>query len=140
MSVTISDETTNPLLVTDGQSLAAYKGVSVADNNPLDGHGNGFDHAVANSQSALGLNYYFYPTVTNLGSITDPNGGGTWNAMTDTFTESGLVAGDPTFATDLLSRFLCDPRSSQTDRASPRRQASRLPMGPMRQLTLLLSL
>ena len=45
-----------------------------------------------------------YPATNNLGIITDPDGGGTFNA--DTFTESGLVTGDPTFATGLLSRLV----------------------------------
>jgi hypothetical protein len=106
MSVTISDKTTNPLLVTDGQSLAAYKGVTVADTSPLS---NTETVSITLSQTLnppLGPNYDFYPTVANLGSISDPNGGGTWNGGTETFTERGVVGGDPTFATDLLSRLL----------------------------------
>jgi hypothetical protein len=105
MSVTISDKTTNPLLVTGDQSLAAYRGVTVADTNLLS---DTETVSITLSQALnppLGPNYDFYPTVTNLGSISDPSGGGTWNAATETFTESGVIGGDPNFATNLLSRL-----------------------------------
>ncbi len=106
MTVTITDKTVDPVLVTEGQSLNAFKGVTIADSNILSS-----TEAVSITLSqalsqATGLNYNFYPTVTNLGSISDPNGGGTWDATTETFTESGVVGGDPTFATNLLSRLL----------------------------------
>ena len=52
MSITITDTTVDPLLVTDGQSLAAYKGVTVADTSPLSSTGNGFDHAIAKPKSS----------------------------------------------------------------------------------------
>ncbi len=95
MAITITDKTTNPLLVTDGQSLAAFKGVTVADSSPLS---NTETVSVTLSQSlnpSLGPNYDFYPTVTNFGSLSDPNGGGTWNAATETFTLFATAAGKP---------------------------------------------
>jgi hypothetical protein len=106
VAITITDKTADPLIVAEGQPVAAYEGVTVADTNPLDSTET---VSITLSQSltqALGLNYSFYPTATNLGSISDPNGGGTWNPATETFTESGLVGGDPTFATNLLSRLV----------------------------------
>jgi hypothetical protein len=106
LPITITDTTTNPLLVTDGQSLAAYKGVTVADTNTLSSTETVSITLSQTLSQALGLNYYFEPTVANFGSITDPKGGGMWTPATETFTESGLVGGDPTFATDLLSRLL----------------------------------
>jgi hypothetical protein len=105
MSVTINDKTINPTLVTDGQSLTAYKGVTVTDTNPLS-NTETVSITLAQAQNpTLGPNFDFYPMTTDLGSISDPNGGGTWNPATETFTESGVIGGDPTFATDLLSRL-----------------------------------
>jgi hypothetical protein len=105
MPVTITDKTVNPLLVTDGQSLTAYKGVTVTDTNPLSTTETVSITLAQTQNPALGPNFDFYPTVTNYGSISDPNGGGTWNPTTETFTESGVIGGDPTFATTLLSRL-----------------------------------
>jgi hypothetical protein len=68
MAITITDVTTNPLLVTDGQSLAAFKGATVADTNTLSDIENVSNTLSQTLSQALGLNYYFYPTVTNLGS------------------------------------------------------------------------
>lgn len=105
MSITITDTTSDPLLVTSGQPLAAFKAITVADTSPLS---NTETVSITLSQSlsqSLGLNYHFGPTATNIGSISDPNGGGTWNAATDTFTESGVIDGSPIFATSLLSRL-----------------------------------
>ena len=106
MSITITDNTANPLIVAEGQPVAAYQGVTVADTNPLDSTETVSITLSQTLSQALGLNYSFYPTVTNLGSISDPHGGGTWDPKTETFTESHLVDGDPTFATDLLSRLV----------------------------------
>jgi hypothetical protein len=97
MSITITDDTTNPVLVTEGQSLAAFKGVTAADSSPLS---NTETVSITLSQSPY---YDFYPTFTEFGSIIDPNDPNPtspngWNAATETFTESGLIGGDPTFA------------------------------------------
>ena len=106
MSVTIGDKTTNPLLVTDGQSLAAYTGVTVTDTNPLSNTETVTITLAQTQNPPLGPNFNFYPTVTNVGTISDPSGGGTWNPATETFTESGVVGGDPNFATSLLHRLV----------------------------------
>lgn len=105
MTITINDKTIDPLLVTDGTSIPAYKGVTVTDTSPLSSTETVSIKLSQSLVQALGLNYSFSPTATDLGSISDPNGGGTWNPATETFTESGVVGGDPTFATDLLSRL-----------------------------------
>jgi hypothetical protein len=106
VAITITDKTTDPLIVAEGQPVAAYEGVTVADTNPLDSTETVSIKLSQTLSQALGLNYSFYPTVTNLGSISDPDGGGTWDPATETFSESGLVSGDPTFATDLLKRLV----------------------------------
>jgi hypothetical protein len=106
MTVTITDKTVDPLLLADGQSVTTFKGITVTDTAALS---NTETVSITLSQSesqTLGVNYNYYPAATNLGSISDPNGGGTWNAATETFTESGVIGGDPTFATTLLSRLV----------------------------------
>jgi hypothetical protein len=106
MPITITDTVVNPLIVAEGQPVAAYEGATVADTNPLDSTETVSITLSQTLSQALGRNYSFYPTAADLGSISDPNGGGTWNPATETFTESGLVSGDPTFATKLLSRLV----------------------------------
>ena len=77
MAITITDKTADPLIVAEGQPVAAYEGVTVADTNPLDSTETVSITLSQTLSQALGLNYYFSPTVTNFGSISDPNGGGT---------------------------------------------------------------
>jgi hypothetical protein len=63
MSITIADTTVDPLLVTDGQSRAAFKGVTVGDSSPSS---NTDAVSITLSQSlnpSLGPNYDFYPMV-----------------------------------------------------------------------------
>lgn len=106
MALTISDTTTDPVLATDGQSINPFKAITVADTAPLNSPETVTISLAQTGTSASGTTFDAYPAASDLGTITDPDGGGTFNAATDTFTESGLVAGDPTFATDLLSRLV----------------------------------
>ena len=87
MAITITDKTADPLIVAEGQPVAAYEGVTVADTNPLSSTETVSITLSQSLSQPLGLNYSFYPTVTNLGSISDPGGGGTWDPATETFTE-----------------------------------------------------
>jgi hypothetical protein len=119
MALTIGGKTVDPLLVTDGQSLAPYKGVTVADTGSL---ASTETVSITLSQTLTtnglpGPNFSYYPIVTDLGSISDPNGGGTFNPTTNTFTESGVVGGDPTFATNLLRRLLYNAPSLSNGQA-----------------------
>jgi hypothetical protein len=50
---------------------------------------------------------------TNLGTISDPNGGGTYNSATHTFTEQVLVTGTPTEGTKLIQRLVYTPPALQ---------------------------
>jgi hypothetical protein len=106
MTVTITNATSNPILTTSGKSINAYGGVTVDDTASLT---TAETVTITLSQSESnnpGNNFSFYPTATSLGTITDPNGGGSFNLSTETFTETGLVGGDPNFATALLSRLV----------------------------------
>src|SRR4051794_34503904 len=105
MSITFNDKTVNPILLTQGTSVAAYKGVTVSDTGALGSAEKVFVTLSQTLNQPLGLNYNLYPTVSNFGTISDPNGGGTFDAATQTFTESGVVGGDPTFASNLLNRL-----------------------------------
>ncbi len=104
MAVTINDPTTDPVLATDGQSINPFKAVTVTDTAPLSSTESVTISLAQTGTTASGTTFDSYPTTNDLGIITDPDGGGTFNA--DTFTESGLVTGDPTFATGLLSRLV----------------------------------
>jgi hypothetical protein len=108
VTITIADTNTNPQLLTPGQTLNAFKNVTVKDSGGL---ATTETVAITLSQnSAAGSDYYYSgPSATDLGTITDPNGGGHYDAATHTFTETGLVGGDPTFATTLLSRLVYTP-------------------------------
>src|SRR5690242_2786456 len=93
----ITDNSNNPLVVVDGQSLTAWNAITVAEPNvPLDA-----TETVSVSLSEP-YSYYFGGPNPGLGTISDPNKGGSFDASNNTFTESGLIAGDPTFATNLL--------------------------------------
>jgi hypothetical protein len=63
------------------------------------------------SYSGGNLNYQYTESsnFTTLGSISDPNGGGTWNAATNTFTEQVAVTGSPTEGTKLIQRLVYTP-------------------------------
>jgi Ca2+-binding RTX toxin-like protein len=84
-------------VVTSGQTLAAFSALQVADTVG----------AVETVTISLSYSYYsYYSPDADFGSISDPDGGGQYNPATHTFTETGLVTGDPTFATQLLNRLV----------------------------------
>src|ERR1700712_520416 len=100
MTTSITDATVNPLVVKTGQTLTAFNALQVTDT-------------VGTTETVtidLGYNYYsYYSPDTDFGSISDPNGGGAYDRCTHIFTETGLVTGDPTFATQLLKRLIYTP-------------------------------
>jgi hypothetical protein len=100
MTTSITDATVNPLVVKTGQTLTAFNALQVTDT-------------VGTTETVtidLGYNYYsYYSPDTDFGSISDPNGGGAYDRSTHIFTETGLVTGDPTFATQLLKRLIYTP-------------------------------
>ena len=100
MAITFTDGTKNPILVLPGQAVNPFKALTVTDTAPLSN-----TETVSIKLSA----YYQYPPLTDLGSISDPTGGGSFNSGTETFTQSGLIAGTPTFATSLLSNLVYTP-------------------------------
>src|SRR5689334_3552494 len=106
MSVTITNNTVNPILLVAGTAGNAYRGVIVNDTDPLTTTETVTIKLSQSQSNDPGDNFSFFPTSSNLGTITDPNGGGTFNADTETFTEAGLVGGDPNFATALPKRLV----------------------------------
>ena len=54
-------------------------------------------------------NNYYGPAPAGLGTLSDPLGGGTFNAMTDTFTAVATVVGMPTPASQILDRLVYTP-------------------------------
>jgi hypothetical protein len=109
MVTSIIDNTKNPLSVLTGQTLTAFSGVQVSDT-------------IGTTETvSINLNYnyfsYYSPTV-DFGTISDPDGGGSYNATTHVFTESGLVTGDPTFATQLLKRLVYTPPTLQNGQSN----------------------
>jgi hypothetical protein len=106
MTVTIANATSNPILTTSGKSINAYSGVTVSDTASLTTSETVTITLAQSESNNPGDNFSFYPTAADLGTITDPNGGGAFNPSTETFTETGLVGGDPNFATALLNRLV----------------------------------
>ncbi len=109
MTTSIIDNTTNPLVVTGGQTLTPFAALQVADT-------------ISTTETVsitLGYDYFsYYSPTADFGAISDPNGGGVYNPATHTFTESGLVTGDPTFATQLLKRLIYTPPALQNGQSS----------------------
>lgn len=50
-----------------------------------------------------------YYTLSDLGSLSDPLGGGAWNGISHTFTETAISTGTPTPATQILDRLVYKP-------------------------------
>jgi len=50
-----------------------------------------------------------YNLPADFGTITDPSGGGSYNAMTHTFTETAIATSVPTAATSILQRLIYTP-------------------------------
>ncbi len=101
--LTITDNTVNPLSVTTGQKLTPFTADKVTDTAAL-----GNAETVSVTLSPL---MYYTLSPSQFGSLADPNGGGSFNTATETFTESGSHTGDPTFATSLLSRLVYNASS-----------------------------
>lgn len=105
MAITITDTTKNPSFVPSAQVIAPYKTVTVTDTAPLSATETVTITLAQSETNNPGNNFSYYPMATDFGTISDPNGGGTFNPSTETFTESGVVGGDPNFATSLLRRL-----------------------------------
>jgi hypothetical protein len=91
MTVTITNNTVNPILLVAGTAGNAYNGVTVNDTDLLTTTETVTIKLSQSESNDPGNNFSFFPTGSNLGTITDPSGGGTFNPSTESFTESGLV-------------------------------------------------
>ena len=105
-SYKITNNTVNPILLVAGTAGNAYSGVTVNDTDSLTTTETVTITLSQSESNDPGNNFSFFPTGSNLGTITDPSGGGTFTPGTETFTEAGLVGGDPNFATALLKRLV----------------------------------
>jgi Ca2+-binding RTX toxin-like protein len=97
--MSISDTTVNPIVVGVGQNITPFSAIKVSD--PL--------QVTETLSVTLAPLSYYYPPTTDYGTLTDPLGGGTFDANTHTFTESAIVTGTPTPATQILSRLIYTP-------------------------------
>jgi len=94
---TFADTTKNPVAVPTGKTVTPFSSIVVTD--PI-----GLTETVS-----VTLGPYYYSPNSDLGTLTDPSGGGSFNATTKTFTETALVVGTPTAATQILSRLVYTP-------------------------------
>ena len=109
MTVTITNNTVNPILLVAGTAGNAYSGVTVNDDDRLTTTETVTIKLSQSLSNDPGNNFSFFPTGANLGTITDPLGGGVFNPANNTFTEQGLIGGTPNFATALLKRLVYTP-------------------------------
>jgi hypothetical protein len=98
---TVSPNATSSYIVKPDTTVTPFSGITVSD-------------PVSTTETVtvqLGLNTYSYPYPypTDLGTLTDPAGGGTYDAANHTFTETALVTGTPTAASQILSRLVYKP-------------------------------
>lgn len=109
MPTSITDNTGSSLTITIGQTITPFSAIQVAD-------------AINTTETVtitLSYNYFsYYSSTADFGSLSDPTGGGSYNPATHTFTESGLVTGDPTFATQLLKRLIYTPPPLQNGQSN----------------------
>jgi len=97
MPTTITDTTVGPIIVRISETPMPFK---VVVNEPV-------------LQTIETVSVTLAPQYTGqqggTGTLADPAGGGTFNAGTTTFTESGVVTGSPTAATQILNRLVYTP-------------------------------
>jgi hypothetical protein len=95
---TISDTTVSPVIVPDGKTVSPFSLVTVSDLLQT-------TEVLTVTLSAL----YYYPPISDFGTLTDPLGGGSFDPNTHTFTESAIVTGTPTPASQILNRLIYTP-------------------------------
>ena len=93
----MSANATSSYVVKPGTTVTPFSGITVSD--PIG--------TTENLTVALG--YGGVSNTSDEGTLSDPAGGGSYNSTTHTFTESALVTGTPTAASQILSRLVYTP-------------------------------
>jgi hypothetical protein len=88
---TLTDKTTNPIIVRSGATVTPFSAITVSD--PL-----------GTFESLSVFLKQQYGSGVGVGTLSDP-AGGSFNAGTGVFTETGIVTSAPTPASDILSRL-----------------------------------
>jgi hypothetical protein len=109
MTTTFSNTPTADQVVSQGTTPTIFSPTVVSESTTVATEdvtvqlGDTYSYAPANGEVFnLGSN-------SNLGTITDPLGGGSFNAATNTFTEDAVSTGTPTPATAILDRLVYTP-------------------------------
>lgn len=108
---TFTDATANPIIITNGTTATPFSSITVSD--PL----YATETITITPVSSYSYPYYYSPPA-NFGTISDPTGGGSFDPSTHTFTESAVVTGTPTAATQILHRLVYTPPSLSNGNSS----------------------
>ena len=101
MTASFTDTTTSPVIIPSGKPFTPFTKVAVNETTL---------EAIENISVVLSAgSYYPYGISADLGSLSDPLGGGSYNATTHTFTETAIATGTPTSATAILQRLVYTP-------------------------------
>jgi hypothetical protein len=99
MTVTIADTTKNPIVIPTGTTTTPFSALSVTDTTVPDPE-----------TVTVSLSGYAYPLpASDIGTLSDPTGGGAFDANTHTFSETALSTGSPSAATTILNRLVYTP-------------------------------
>ena len=101
MTASSTDTTTNPVVIPSGKPFTPFAKVAVNEST-----------LPANEIISVTLSSgysYPYSTPLDFGSLSDPLGGGSYDAVTHTFTETAIATGTPTSATEILRRLVYTP-------------------------------
>lgn len=98
MAATFTDTTISPVVLAAGRPANPFSKVVVNESTLP---------AAETLTIVLGPQPYY--TVTSFGSLSDPLGGGSFDAITHTFTENAVATGTPTSATAILNRLIYTP-------------------------------
>jgi len=101
VTASFSDTTTNPVVIPSGKPFTPFTKIAVNETTL---------GATENISVTLSPGYsYPYGSSVDLGSLSDPLGGGSYNVTTHTFTETAIATGTPTSATAILQRLVYTP-------------------------------
>ena len=99
MTTSFTDTTSNPVLIPTGRPITPFTKVTVNETT-----------LPATEIISVVLSAPPYSnTPGDYGSLSDPLGGGSYNATTHTFTEPAIATGTPTSATVILQRLVYTP-------------------------------
>lgn len=94
MTTTITNTTANPVVIPGGKPVSPFAGVTVNETS---------------LPASEMLSIMLTGSGSDLGSIADPMGGGTYDQASHTFTELSIATGTPTSASLILQRLVYTP-------------------------------